>query len=113
MKINALISILSGLMLLSLSCKASGEEVEAATLFSLKNQIGHKMTAPFFVTQEIGKHEVVVRFHVRNDFTVVIEDLECDDPRLRSHVIKSLSQQKFYIDKDKVNKSYSIRIVFS
>ncbi|WP_417602646.1 hypothetical protein [Owenweeksia hongkongensis] len=96
---------------------ASGEEGEAEkkvtkSYFSIENQFASKLSSPFFVTQEMTPQTVFIKFHVTNSFKVIIDDMACKDNRLKSHIEKSLASQAIFVDKENVNKSYSMKMTF-
>lgn len=96
---------------------ASGEDHNAEakvskSYFNISKQFQSKLTSPFHLSQAMNPETVFIKFHVTNSFKVVIDDMVCNDNRLKSHIEKSLTDQVILIDKENVNKSYSIKMTF-
>lgn len=113
MKTQKLVLTIAALMTFMLSAKATGTETSAKkSAFSLEKQFAEQLRGPQFARQNMYPQTVTVQFHINNDFSVVIEKASSDDTRLQQYVQKELSRKKFYIDRENVGKSYSIKLVF-
>ena len=84
----------------------------AGSYFSIDKQFKKNLTSPFFVTQEMTPQTVFIKFHITNSFKVIIDDMSCQDNRLKSHIERSLAKQVIFVDKENVNKSYVIKMTF-
>ena len=116
MKTKAIV-LSAALALANLTTLASGEEGNAEksvrkSFFSIENQFVSKLTSPFFVSQEMTPQTAYVQFHVTNSFEVVIDNMVCTDNRLKSHIEKSLAKEVIFVDRENVNRSYSIKMTF-
>lgn len=92
--------------------ESAAEKKAAKSFFSIEKQLVSKLNSPFFVTQEMQPQTVFIKFHVTNNFKVVIDNMACDDNRLKSHIEKSLATEAILVDKENVNKTYAIKMTF-
>ena len=110
--LSTALTLLSYFQVLASGDEGKAEKKVAKSYFSIEKQFASKLTSPFFVTQEMAPQTVFIKFHITNGFKVVIDDMACADHRLKSHIINSLESQAILIDKENVNKSYSIKMTF-
>lgn len=116
MKTKAIV-LSAALALANLTSFASGEEGNAEksvkkSFFSIENQFMSKLSSPSFVRQEMAPQTAFIQFHITNRFEVVIDNMVCTDNRLKSHIEKELAKEVILIDRENVNRSYSIKMTF-
>lgn len=104
-------------LIMGFNALASGDELKknksvAGSYFSLEKQFQNKLESPFFISQQMAPQTVFIQFHVTNSFEVVIDNMVCEDVRLKSHIEKSLRSKIIMVDKDKVNKRYGLKMTF-
>ncbi len=113
MKTQKILFSLFSMLILSTGLKATGNQVEKSTSsFSIENQLATSMTCPEFIHYQGLPVEIQIEFHIENDFSVTIETISCNNEWLRQHVQKELSTVKLLTDRDKIGKSYSIKMIY-
>lgn len=104
--------LLSYFQILASGDKNAPDKKVAKQYFSIEKQFASNLSSPFFVTQEMVPQTVFIKFHITNSFEVVIDEIACNDNRLKSHIEKSLASKAIFVDKENVNKRYSVKMTF-
>lgn len=117
MKTKSIVLSIVLAILTGINAQASGDELKKnrktkESYFSLEKQFQENLSSPFFISQEMTAQTVFIQFHITNRFEVVIDDMVCEDVRLKSHIEKSLRSKIIMVDKDKVNKQYGLKMTF-
>lgn len=113
MKTQTFFSCLLGLMLLGSTIQANGGETpEKPTALSIQKQLLEVVTCPSFLHYQGATAEIILQFHVENDFTVVVENMIGDNQFLKHHLSKELMRNKILVNRDQVGKSFSIKLTY-
>lgn len=114
MKTLKLLSSFCLVLLLNLATAANGEETSAekSKVLSIEKQLAVKLSAPAFVQQSMGSQFASLRFHIENDFSVVIQEISASDLRLVAWIQDELAKQKILTEKENIGRSFSIQLNF-
>ncbi len=114
MKTQKLMFSILTLLLMTTGLKATGNELEKKELsvLSLEKQLAENMTCPDFIHYQGVAVQIKIQFQVKNDFTVVVETIECKDEWLKQHIQRELSMLKLLVDKEKVGQSFSVSLTY-
>lgn len=113
MKTLKLLSSFCLVLLLNIATAANGEETSAekSKVLSIEKQLAVKLSAPAFVQQSMGS-QASLRFHIENDFSVVIEEISASDLRLVAWIQNELAKQKILTEKENIGRSFSVQVNF-
>lgn len=113
MKTQKILFAFIGLALFSSSLMATGGEVkETTSVLSIHHQLSQKMTCPEFIHVQGVPVGITIQFHVENDFTVIVEDIDCNDAWLKQHVQKEMNKLKLLVDRENIGKSFAFKVVY-
>lgn len=114
MKTSYLLSTLVGLICFTVNLQAGGSEKskEQQTAELISDKIRKEMAFAPLNISTIGDGEVSLKFHLNDQYELVIDAVESTNGFLVRHIRKTLKGKKIYVREDAIGRSFTVRFKF-